>query len=225
MYYFYDWTMILLVPAILLSLYAQIKVKSTFARYARIRSSQNMTADAVARDILLRTEVDVPVERVSGRLTDHYDPRHKVLRLSDAVYGQSSIAAIAVAAHECGHAVQDARDYFPLKIRNALVPVSTFGSNLAIPLVLFGFIFQFPPLVNIGIILYAAAVFFTVITLPVEFDASYMALRVLKKRSYLSPEELTGAKRVLKAAALTYLAAALAALMNLLRLILLSRRR
>ena len=184
-----------------------------------------MKAEDVARDILIRTEMDVPVERVRGTLTDHYDPKNKVLRLSEAVYGQTSIAAIAVAAHECGHAVQDARDYFPLKLRNAIVPVSSIGSNLSIPLVLAGLIFSFPALVNIGIILYSAAVFFTVVTLPVEFDASYMALRILKKRSYLSPDELTGAKKVLDAAALTYVAATLAALMNLLRLILISRRR
>jgi hypothetical protein len=223
--YFYDWTMILLIPAMLLSLYAQYKVKSAFSRYSGVRSAQNMKAEDVARDILMRTEVDVPVERVRGTLTDHYDPKNKVLRLSEAVYGQTSIAAIAVAAHECGHAVQDARDYFPLKLRNAIVPVSSIGSNLSIPLVLAGLIFSFPALVNIGIILYSAAVFFTVVTLPVEFDASYMALRILKKRSYLSPDELTGAKKVLDAAALTYVAATLAALMNLLRLILISRRR
>ncbi|HDS03155.1 MAG TPA: zinc metallopeptidase [Firmicutes bacterium] len=223
--YFYDWTMILLIPAMLLSLYAQYKVKSAFSRYSGVRSAQNMKAEDVARDILMRTEVDVPVERVRGTLTDHYDPKNKVLRLSEAVYGQTSIAAIAVAAHECGHAVQDARDYFPLKLRNAIVPVSSIGSNLSIPLVLAGLIFSFPALVNIGIILYSAAVFFTVVTLPVEFDASYMALRILKKRSYLSQDELTGAKKVLDAAALTYVAATLAALMNLLRLILISRRR
>ncbi len=221
---FYDWTIILIIPAVILAIFAQTKVKTTFAKYSRIPASSGLTADKIAEDILARTEVDIPVEHVRGNLTDHYDPRAKVLRLSDAVYGKKSIAALAVAAHEAGHAIQDARDYLPLKIRNAILPVSSFGSSMAFPLVIGGFIFALPVLVNIGIIFYAAAVFFSVITLPVEFDASYLAMRIIKKRGYLDPEELKGAGKVLKAAALTYVASTLAALLNLLRLLILSRR-
>lgn len=226
MYFWNDWTFLILIPAFLFSLWAQFKTQSTFRRYSKINTSRHITADEVAAQILSNYGArNVGVEKVPGELTDHYDPAKKVLRLSEAVYGNSSIAAIGVAAHEAGHAIQHARGFGPINIRNAIVPVVNITSNLAIPLFFIGLLLSMPILLRIGIYLFTGVVAFHLITLPVEFDASSRALKVLRNSSYLNPEELRGAKAVLSAAAMTYIAAALMAILQLLRLILLSRNR
>jgi uncharacterized protein len=226
MFYWGDWTFILLIPAFLFSLWAQYKTQSTFRRYSEIGSSRGITADAVAGKILQSYGVsNVTVESTPGQLTDHYDPRTKVLRLSEGVYGNSSIAAIGVAAHEAGHAIQDARGFSPIKIRNAIVPVVNITSNLAIPLFIIGLFASLPILIQLGIYFFAGVVVFHLVTLPVEFDASSRALKVLQTGAYLNNEELGGAKAVLTAAAMTYIAAALMAILNLVRLLLIARDR
>ncbi len=223
---FLDWTYLLLIPGILLAVFAQSAVHSAFAKYSRINGKNGYRADDIAREILRNTDVqNVPVEQVAGNLTDHYDPRSRTLRLSQGVYGNTSIAALAIAAHEAGHAIQHARNYFPLKIRNAIAPISQIASWIAPILIIAGFIFQMTGLIHLGIYFFAAAVFFTVITLPVEFDASYMALLIIRQRKYLEGEELIGAKKVLRAAALTYVASTLMAVLQLLRFVLLARGR
>jgi Zn-dependent membrane protease YugP len=215
---------ILVIPAILLSLYAQILVKSTFAKYSRIKSSRNISGREVAA-LLMRAQCiqAVAIQRVSGALTDHYDPGAKVLRLSEPVYGDTSIAAIGVAAHETGHAMQHAFSYGPLALRSALVPAANIGSAVGPWLAIGGFFLSIPFLINLGIIFFGVSVLFYLITLPVEFDASSRALEILRANHILNESELEGVKKVLSAAALTYVAAALTALMNFLRLILLAR--
>ncbi|MDR0525028.1 MAG: zinc metallopeptidase [Spirochaetaceae bacterium] len=217
---------ILVIPAILLSLYAQILVKSTFAKYSRIKSSRNISGREVAA-LLMRAQCiqAVAIQRVSGALTDHYDPGAKVLRLSEPVYGDTSIAAIGVAAHETGHAMQHAFSYGPLALRSALVPAANIGSAVGPWLAIGGFFLSIPFLINLGIIFFGVSVLFYLITLPVEFDASSRALEILRANHILNESELEGVKKVLSAAALTYVAAALTALMNFLRLILLARDR
>lgn len=223
---YWDWTYLLLIPGIILAIAAQSAVHSAFAKYSRINGKNGYRADDIAREILRNTDVqNVPVEQVAGALTDHYDPRSRTLRLSQGVYGATSIAALAIAAHEAGHAIQHARNYFPLKIRNFLAPISQLASWVAPILIIAGFIFQMTGLIHVGIYFFAAAVFFTVITLPVEFDASYMALLIIRQRKYLEGEELIGAKKVLRAAALTYVASTLMAVLQLLRFVLLARGR
>ncbi|TYB30345.1 MAG: zinc metallopeptidase [Candidatus Mcinerneyibacterium aminivorans] len=222
--FFYDPTFILLIPVIILSFWAQHKVKATFKKYSKEMADKRISSNEVARDILRRSNMNIPIERVKGQLSDHYDPQEKVLRLSDSVYGKNNISAIAVAAHEAGHALQDSKGYMPLKIRNAFAPVANIGSKLAFPLIFIGFLLQAFSLLKIGIIFYAAAVIFSIITLPVEFNASSTALNIIKNNGYLNSNELTGAKKVLNAAAMTYVASTLAALVNLLRFILLARR-
>jgi Zn-dependent membrane protease YugP len=218
--------LVLVVPTILLSLWAQFKVKSTFDKYSRVRCSRGITGAQTAEILLQANNIsNVKIEPVSGSLTDHYDPGHHVLRLSQPVYGQSSLAAVGVAAHETGHAIQHARSYGPLGLRSTLVPVANIGSSIGPWIALAGLAFSFPMLLNIGIILFAGAVAFYLITLPVEFNASSRALAILSQNNVLSAEELKGAKKVLSAAAMTYVASALTALMSLVRLILLSRRR
>jgi len=218
--------MVMILPALLLAVYAQFKVKSTFARFSNVRASRGQSADSVTRMLLDKFGLhNVKIERVGGNLTDHYDPRSKTLRLSDSVGGSSSIAAIGVAAHEVGHAVQDLKGYAPLRIRNSLVPAASLGSNLGILLFIIGLPMGMGSLVTLGIILFSCAVLFQIVTLPVEFDASSRALALLSETGTLSPQELSGARSVLSAAALTYIAATLMAVMQLLYLLSRSRNR
>ena len=226
MFFFSTTDLILLLPAILFTLYAQAKVKSTFAKWQRVRNSRGLTAAQVA-ELLLRDNgiLDVDVELVPGELTDHYDPRTRTLRLSESTYHSDSVAAVGVAAHECGHAIQHKVGYAPLQIRNAIVPVANLGSQLAWPLIFIGLIFSSLRLFDLGIIFFAGAVLFHLVTLPVEFNASSRALAQLKKGGYLAPQELAAAREVLQAAAMTYLAAAAVAVMQLVRLLMLRESR
>ena len=222
-YPYIDSTYILVIIGIVISLAASARVKSTFAKYARVRSMSGLTGAQVAQRLLQSSGIyDVQIEHVRGNLTDHYDPRNKVLRLSDTVYGQSSLAAVGVAAHECGHAIQHQHSYVPLQLRSALVPVANFGSMAAWAIILVGlFLGGSPPLINIGIILFTAAVLFQIITLPVELNASKRAITRLGETKILYDEELRQSKKVLNAAALTYVAAAAASILQLLRLFIL----
>lgn len=226
MYYMDSYYMILVLPCILLAAYAQAKVSSVFSKYSSVMSARGFTGAQVARKILdLNGLHHVTVERIGGTLTDHYDPMKKVVRLSDPVYSSTSVAALGVAAHETGHAIQHSTAYFPLKIRTAIFPVVSFSSKFALPLAALGLIFRMDPLLDFGIVLFAAVVLFQVITLPVEFNASLRALNILSDTGIMSDGEITGTKKVLKAAAMTYLASALTSAMSLLRLILISRDR
>lgn len=226
-----DPTYILVVIGVVISLLASAKVKATFSKYSRVRALSGMRAEEVAQMILHSAGIDyVKIEHISGSLTDHYDPKAKVLRLSDSVYGSNSVAAIGVAAHECGHAVQDEEQYGPLVIRSMSVPVVNFGSRFSIPLLILGFILteismSFSFLIPIALFLFGLTVLFTLITLPVEFNASHRAIRVLKDSGALQKEEVDGAKNVLKAAAMTYVASAVSSILQLLRWILISRSR
>ena len=227
MYYYYDPTYFLLIPGLLLALYAQFKVNSTFNRFKQVPSRVRMTGAEIARAILDDNGCrNVRIEPVAGSLTDHYDPQNGVLRLSREVYGSHSIAALGVAAHEAGHAIQDAQDYAPLRIRANLVPVANIGSGMAMPLFMLGLIMSWEPLLKIGIFAFAFSVLFYLVTLPVEFNASSRAVKVLAA-GFLPDDEVKGVKAVLSAAALTYVAAALQAVLQLVRLLLLasSRRR
>ena len=226
--YFYmdTWYWILVLPALLISLWAQYRVSSTFRKYNEVRSVRGFRAEEVVRSILDENGLyQVQIERTSGELSDHYDPSSKVIRLSDSTYQNSSVAAIGVAAHETGHALQYAAGYFPIRIRQAIIPITQLGSTLAVPLALLGIVLSFDFLVTAGILLFCVVVFFQLVTLPVEFNASRRAIKTLRERNILEGEELEGAEKVLRAAALTYVAALLVALGNLFRLILLSRRR
>ncbi len=223
-YFYYDWTMILVIPGLLLGLYAQFKVKSTFDRYSRIRTKSGLTAEAAARMLLSRGgSTNVTISRVNGSLTDHYDPSSKTLRLSDSVYGSDSVAAVGVAAHECGHALQEHDGYGLLKLRTALVPVVNIGSSLYLPIFMAGLLFSWEPLQMVGILCFGLTLLFSLVTLPVEINASKRALGMLE--GVLDAEELQGAKAVLSAAALTYLASVISSALQLLRLILISRSR
>ena len=223
-YFYYDWTMILVIPGLLLGLYAQFKVKSTFDRYSRVRTRSGMTAEQAARMLLSRGgSANVTISRVNGSLTDHYDPRSNTLRLSDSVYGSDSVAAVGVAAHECGHALQEHDGYGLLKLRTALVPVVNIGSSLYLPIFMAGLLFSWEPLQMVGILCFALTLLFSLVTLPVEINASRRALGMLD--GVLEAEELQGAKAVLSAAALTYLASVISSALQLLRLILISRSR
>ena len=219
--FFYDWTYLLLIPALLLSLWAQFRVSSTFNRFSKVRASSGMTATQMAEQLLHAEGVyDVSVERTRGNLTDHYDPKNMMLRLSDSTANSTSVAALGVAAHEAGHVLQHRDGYAPLMLRTAAVPVVNIGSNLSWPLFLVGIIVSWEPLVYAGIALFALAVLFAIITLPVEFNASKRALAALEANGYLQPgEEMRGAKKVLSAAAMTYVASAFMAIMQLLRLL------
>ncbi len=223
-YFYYDWTMILVIPGLLLGLYAQFKVKSTFDRYSRVRTKSGLTAEAAARMLLSRGgSTNVTISRVNGSLTDHYDPRSNTLRLSDTVYGSDSVAAVGVAAHECGHALQEHDGYGLLKLRSALVPVVNIGSSLYLPIFMAGLLFSWEPLQMVGILCFGLTLLFSLVTLPVEINASKRALGMLE--GVLDAEELQGAKAVLSAAALTYLASVISSALQLLRLILISRSR
>ena len=223
-YFYYDWTMILVIPGLLLGLYAQFKVKSTFDRYSRIRTKSGLTAEAAARMLLSRGgSTNVTISRVNGSLTDHYDPSSKTLRLSDSVYGSDSVAAVGVAAHECGHALQEHDGYGLLKLRTALVPVVNIGSSLYLPIFMAGLLISWEPLQMVGILCFGLTLLFSLVTLPVEINASKRALGMLE--GVLDAEELQGVKAVLSAAALTYLASVISSALQLLRLILISRSR
>lgn len=224
MYYpMFDSTFLIIIPGLILAMYAQAKVSSTFARFSKVYSEKRTTGADVARSILDSEGLnEVKVVMTKGHLTDHYDPRTKVVRLSQQVYEGSSLASIGVAAHETGHAIQHADGYLPLNIRHALVPVANFGSNLAFPLFFIGLILTSPSLMHFGIYLFGAVVIFQAVTLPVEFNASRRALTVLAGEGYITREETAGTKAVLDAAALTYVAAVLVSLLHLVRLLLIS---
>lgn len=230
-FYYYDPTYVLVLIGIVLCMAASARVRSTYSKYAQVRSRSGLTGREAAERILRSAGIyDVRVEHVSGNLTDHYDPRNKVLRLSDATYQSASVAAVGVAAHECGHAIQHEQGYAPLSIRSAIVPVANFGSAIAWPLILFGLLFNSRSsylLIQIGILAFSFAVLFQIVTLPVEFNASKRAVRILGESGMLLPEELRMTKKVLGAAALTYVAGAASAVLQLLRIILLTggRRR
>lgn len=226
MMWFYDSSFIILIPALIIAAWAQFKISSTFDRYSKIRSINGYTGAQVARMLLDSNGLnDVPVEIISGKLTDNYDPQHRVMRLSQDVFYGTSIASIGVAAHETGHAIQHKISYSPLTIRNSIVPVVNFSSNASWILFLIGIFFNSSQLMGIGILLFTAVVLFQLITLPVEFNASSRAIKILRDRNILYEDEINGAKAVLNAAAMTYVAAALTAIAQLLRLIVLSNRR
>jgi len=225
MFFYYDWTMLLLIPGILLSLWASSRVKSAYAKYSRVHASCGMTGAEVAEHMLHAEGVyDVNIEVVRGSLSDHYDPSTRTLRLSQEVANSNSLASLGVAAHETGHALQHRDAYAPLVLRTAAVPTVNIGSNLSWPLVVLGMLFSWEPLINIGILLFSLTVLFTLITLPVEFNASSRAMTALANGGYLTESELPGAKSVLSAAAMTYVAAALSAILQLLRLLVLTGR-
>ena len=215
----------ILLPAILFGWIAQSRVKSTYKEQRKVKSQKQITGARMARWILDQNQLsNVRIEKVRGELTDHYDPRARVLRLSENVYNGTDVAALGIASHEAGHALQHAKAYAPIAIRNTIYPVAQFGSNLGPILVIAGlFLGAFPFLINVGIVLFTFAVAFTVLTLPVEFDASGRAIRILKKSGAMNTEEIKGAQKVLNAAALTYVASALASVLTLLRLLLLAQ--
>ncbi len=222
-WFYFDWTVLIVLPALIISIWAQIKVNSTYEKYAKVYTRRGMTGADAARRILDSHGLQhVRIEHIRGHLTDHYDPRANVIRLSDSVYGSVSAAAIGVAAHEAGHAVQHATGYFPIRVRAAAIPATRFGSMLAIPIFFIGLILAAPPLLLGGIALYSLVAFFQLITLPVEFNASSRAIAVLRSSGMLNEEELAASKKVLTAAALTYVAALLTSLLTLLRLIVLA---
>ena len=227
--YFYGidvYYIVLVVPALVFAMWAQMRVSSAFNRYSQLRTGGGLTGADSARLILDRNGLtDVAVELTEGRLSDHYDPRAGVIRLSREVYYNATVAAVGVAAHECGHAVQHAEGYFPLKVRSAIIPVTQIGSNLAFPLFLLGMLFSYPPLMDAGILLFALVAVFQLVTLPVEYNASSRAVATLSGSGMVSAEEERGVRKVLSAAALTYVAALATALANLLRLILIAGRR
>jgi hypothetical protein len=227
--YYFDYTyFIFIVPALIVTMIAQFRVNSTFKKYSGIYSARNMTGAQAADSVAKRGgALGFQIRHIAGNLTDNFDPRNNTISLSDNVYSSTSIAALGVAAHEAGHAVQHAQGYLPNKIRTALVPVTNIGSRLAVPLIIVGLILpvQYDFVVTIGIAMYSLAVLFQLATLPVEFNASFRAIRALDQAGILYPDELEGAKQVLKAAAMTYLAASFTAIMSLLRLIIIAGNR
>ena len=228
--YYYDPTYILVLIGAVLSLWASATVKSTYNKYSRVYSYSGLTGAQAAAQILRQAGIyDVRIEHVSGNLTDHYDPKARVLRLSDSVYGSNSVAAIGVAAHECGHAIQDQEDYVPLRFRSAFVPVANLGTQVAFPILLLGvFLGSSHFLIQVGLLCFFFGVLFQLITLPVEFNASGRAVRILRETGMMSDDELSKTKKVLSAAAMTYVAAAAASILSMLRLIILfggNRRR
>lgn len=224
-YMLYYATGIIMIPVLLFSFYCQIKVKRAFRRYSSVHAMCGMTgAQAAARLLQLNGITDVQIRQIGGTLTDYYDPKNKEICLSGDVYNATSVAAIGVACHEAGHACQHAQGYAPLKIRNAAIPATRIGSSLGIPLVLLGMVFTWRPLIMVGIVLYALVALFQLLTLPVEFNASRRALQTIESNQFLTEQEYRGAKKVLTAAALTYVAALASALATLLRLLLLAGR-
>ena len=232
MYYpmfYFDPTYIFVLVGLIICLAASAKMRSTFSKYSRVRNHWGMTGREAAEQVLHRAGIyDVRVEHISGNLTDHYDPRSKVLRLSDATYNSTSVAAVGVAAHECGHAVQHATGYVPLKLRSSLVPAANFGSSIAWPLILIGLLINGQSsslFLNLGILAFSLAVLFQIVTLPVEFNASSRALHLLSGNGMLYEDEVRSVRKVLTAAALTYVAGAASAILQLLRIIVLSNSR
>ena len=232
MYYpmfYFDPTYIFVLVGLIICLAASAKMRSTFSKYSRVRNHWGMTGREAAEQVLHRAGIyDVRVEHISGNLTDHYDPRSKVLRLSDATYNSTSVAAVGVAAHECGHAVQHATGYVPLKLRSSLVPAANFGSSIAWPLILIGLLINGQSsalFLNLGILAFSLAVLFQIVTLPVEFNASSRALHLLSGNGMLYEDEVRSVRKVLTAAALTYVAGAASAILQLLRIILISNSR
>lgn len=223
---FWDPTMILIIPALILTMIAQSRVQSAYRKYSRIRNMRGMTGAEAAMHILRRNGLhDVKVEMTHGTLSDHYDPRSRVVRLSPGIYQGNSIASIAVAAHECGHAIQHHMGYAPLSFRSAFFPVVNLSSKAAVPIIILGFFLQSVGMMDVGIILFSAVVVFHLITLPVEFNASSRAIVQIEENGFLAVEEVSGAKKVLNAAALTYVASAAMAAMQLLRFIILRNAR
>ncbi len=225
-YMFWDPTMILIIPALILTMIAQSKVRSTYQKYSKVRNMRGMTGADAALYILKRNGLsDVRVEMTQGMLSDHYDPRARVIRLSPGIYQGNSIASIAVAAHECGHALQHHLGYVPLNFRSVFFPVVNISSKAAVPLLLLGFFLRSVQLMNVGIVLFGAVVVFHLITLPVEFNASSRAIVQVEENGFLAEEEVDGAKKMLNAAALTYVASAAMAAMQLIRFIVLRNSR
>lgn len=226
MYYYFDPTILLVIPGLLLAAWAQAKVSSAFKKYSRVQARAGLTGGQLAQKLLSEAGIyDVKIERVSGTLTDNFNPETKVLSLSGDVCDTNSVAALGVAAHECGHVMQKYSGYAPLALRSIIVPTVTIGSSLSWPIFLVGLIFSWRPLLLAGIILFALTVVFSLVSLPVEFNASNRAVQMLEGTGALQQDELTGAKKVLNAAALTYVASALSAILQLLRLLMLSNRR
>lgn len=224
--FYFDRSFIILIPALLVAAYAQYKVSSTFNKYSRYTSRNGYTGSKVARMLLDASGLyDVPVEIIPGKLSDHYDPGARVMRLSEEVYYGNSVASIGVAAHETGHAIQHKERYFPLVLRTSIVPIANFGSNASWILFILGFMFGIKGFVSLGILLFTVVVAFQIVTLPVEFNASSRALKILDRKTILYSDEIEGARKVLRAAAMTYVAAALTSIANLLRLIYISRDR
>ena len=224
--FYYDWTYLLIIPGLILGLWAQHKVKSAYTEYSRISTRLGRTAASVVDDLLRRNGNNkVRIGRVSGELTDHYNPADETLKLSDGVYGSSSIAALGIAAHEAGHAMQKHENYAPLRLRTAIVPAVNICSGLSTPLFFLGLLMSWEPLLTLGIILFAASTVFALVTLPVEFNASNRAVAMLTEGGYVSREEERGVRKVLNAAALTYVAAAVTSLLSLLRLVMIANRR
>lgn len=226
MFFYYDWTMLILIPGILITLWAQARVNSAYSRYSNVHARCGMTGAQVAQRMLEDEGIyDVSIEVVGGKLSDHYDPSTRTLRLSQGVAHSTSLASLGVAAHETGHALQHRDAYGPLVLRTAVVPTVNIGSNLSWPLVLAGMLFSWNVLIDIGILLFSLTVIFTLITLPVEFNASRRAVTALENGGFMTQDELPGAKSVLNAAAMTYVAAALTAILQLVRLLALTGRR
>lgn len=227
-FYYFDYTyFIFMVPALIITMVAQIRVKSAFSKYSRVRTMRGMTGAQAAEAVAHFGGARVLIQPIGGNLTDNFDPRNHTISLSQDVYGSTSIAAVGVAAHEAGHSVQDAEGYLPNKIRTALVPVTNVGSRMSVPIIIIGLFLpvQYDFVVYAGILLYALVVLFELATLPVEINASRRAIRALDETGILTPEELAGAKSVLTAAAMTYLAASFAALLTLLRFLVLAGNR
>lgn len=221
-FYMDRYYIILIIPAMLIAMAAQARVSATFRRYSRENTRRGLTAAQAARQILDANGLyTVQIQHIAGSLTDHYDPTTNVVRLSDSVYRSSSIASIGVAAHEVGHAIQHAQGYFPIRVRSAIIPITNLGSKLSIPMLLLGLVFSFQPLAQIGILLFATATVFQLVTLPVEFNASSRALAILERDHILDPDENAKARKVLLAAAMTYVAALITSAAQLLRLVLL----
>nr|MBR4280447.1 zinc metallopeptidase [Clostridia bacterium] len=224
--FFYDWTYLLLIPGMLLGLWAQHKVKSAYAEYSRIPTRLGRSAATVVDDLLRRNGNNkVRIGRVNGELTDHYNPGNETLNLSDGVYASNSIAALGIAAHEAGHAMQKHENYAPLTLRTTIVPAVNICSSLSTPLFFLGLIMSWEPLLTLGIILFAASTVFALVTLPVEFNASNRAVAMLTEGGYVTGEEERGVRKVLQAAALTYVASAVTSLLSLLRLVMIANRR
>ena len=224
--FFYDWTYLLIIPGLILGIWAQSKVKSTYAEYSRIPTRLGRSAAAVVDDLLRRNGNNkVRIGRVSGELTDHYNPGNEMLNLSDGVYASNSVAALGIAAHEAGHAMQKHDGYAPLKLRTAIVPAVNICSGLSTPLFFLGLLMSWEPLLTLGIILFAASTVFALVTLPVEFNASNRAVAMLTEGGYVNGEEERGVRKVLQAAALTYVASAVTSLLSLLRLVMIANRR